>query len=446
MRRELGNLERGSHTFLPYHVPHPHTSVSAEATGPVLRPCFSTMAGRARFFGWRVVWSAFALAVFGWGVGFYGPPVYLHTVIQRTGWPLPLVSSAVTVHFLVGAIVIANLPALYRRFGVSRVTSAGVLTLAGGVVGWAIAATPVQLFAAAILSGGGWVAMGAAAVNAIVAPWFERARPAALATAYNGASIGGLVFTPLWVALIGRVGFVAAATAMGTVMVITIWTLSRTVFSLRPEDVGQAPDGDAPATPSSPVSPRAAPPLPGRTLWRHAKFLTLAAGMALALFAQIGLLAHLFSILVPVLGADHAGVAMGIAAGLGIAGRTLVGWLMPPGANRRVIACASYGVQAVGSVLAALAYGSSTSVLLLGVCLFGVGIGNATSLPPMIAQTEFARGDVQRIVSLAVAIAQATYAFAPGTFGVVRSIDTPVMFGVAAVVQLAAIACLLSRR
>jgi hypothetical protein len=97
---------------------------------------------------------------------------------------------------------------------------------------------------------------------------------------------------------------------------------------------------------------------------------------------------------------------MGIAAGLGIAGRTLVGWLMPPRANRRVIACASYGVQAVGSVLAALAYGSSTSALLLGVCLFGVGIGNATSLPPMIAQTEFARGDVQRIVSLAVAIAQ----------------------------------------
>jgi hypothetical protein len=149
---------------------------------------------------------------------------------------------------------------------------------------------------------------------------------------------------------------------------------------------------------------------------------------------------------VPVLGTDRAGMAMGIAAGLGIAGRTLVGWLMPPRANRRLIACASYGMQAVGSVLAALAYGSSTTVLLLGVCLFGVGIGNATSLPPMIAQTEFARGDVQRIVSLVVAIAQATYAFAPGTFGVVRSFDTSMMFSVAAAVQLAAIACLLARR
>ena len=70
------------------------------------------------FYGWRVVGAAFVLAVFGWGLGFYGPPVYLHAVRETRGWPLALVSTAVTVHFLVGAIVIANLPKLYGRFGV----------------------------------------------------------------------------------------------------------------------------------------------------------------------------------------------------------------------------------------------------------------------------------------------------------------------------------------
>ena len=68
------------------------------------------------FFGWNVVWGAFVLAIFGWGVGFYGPPIYLHAVIERTGWPLELVPIAVTVHFLVGAVAVANLSALYRRF------------------------------------------------------------------------------------------------------------------------------------------------------------------------------------------------------------------------------------------------------------------------------------------------------------------------------------------
>jgi len=150
------------------------------------------------------------------------------------------VSSAVTAHFVVGAIVITNLPALYRRFDVSRVTPAGSLALAVGVVGWAIAAPPAQLFAAAILSGIGWVAMAPRRSTRSSRRGSSAPGPAALATAYNGASIGGLVCTPLWVALIGRIGFVAAATVMGAVMVITITTLSRTVFSRTGEDLGQS--------------------------------------------------------------------------------------------------------------------------------------------------------------------------------------------------------------
>ena len=73
-----------------------------------------------------------------------------------------LVSSAVTLHFLVGAIVIANLAALHRRFGVPAVTKAGALLLAIGVVGWAMAREPWQLLLATLPSGAGWVAMGAA--------------------------------------------------------------------------------------------------------------------------------------------------------------------------------------------------------------------------------------------------------------------------------------------
>ncbi|WP_210202135.1 hypothetical protein [Rhizobium anhuiense] len=138
-----------------------------------------------------MVAATFVLAVFGWGVGFYGPPVYLQMVVQRTGWSVALVSAAVTLHFLVGAAVVANLPRLYRLAGVAAVTTIGAVLLAIGVVGWSVADQPWHLFAAALLSGTGWVAMGAAAVNAIIAPWFVRARPAALSMAYNGASVCG---------------------------------------------------------------------------------------------------------------------------------------------------------------------------------------------------------------------------------------------------------------
>jgi MFS family permease len=401
-------------------------------------------AKQSTFYGWRVVAASFVLAVFGWGLGFYGPPIYLHAVEEARGWPLALVSTAVTVHFLVGAVFTANLPQLYGRFGVPAITKAGAVSLAGGVVGWAVAEEPWQLIAATFFSGAGWIAMSAAAINAIVAPWFVRARPAALSTAYNGASVGGVVFSPLWVAAITFLGFPAAAATIGVVTAVTVWVLADTVFAKTPLDMGLTPDGDAPgATVAAPTS--AAKPLPGRLLWRNAQFLTLAAGMALGLFAQIGLLAHLFSMLVPALGAQAAGLAMGGATAAAIVGRTLVGWLMPAAADRRLVAVASYAVQIVG-VFALLAAGGQTiALLLLGVFLFGAGIGNATSLPPLIAQVEFAKEDVPRVVALIIAIAQATYAFAPAVFGLIRELTgetagaAPWLFAFAALIQMMAI-------
>jgi len=78
------------------------------------------------------------------------------TVREARGWALVQVSTAVTVHFLIGAVVVANLPRFYRLCGVAAVTKAGALLLAAGVVGWASAREPWQLFAATVLSGAGW--------------------------------------------------------------------------------------------------------------------------------------------------------------------------------------------------------------------------------------------------------------------------------------------------
>ena len=368
------------------------------------------------FYGWRVVAAAFVLAVFGWGLGFYGPPVYLHAVREARGWSLAIVSAAVTAHFLIGAAVVANLPALYRRFGLPSVTKAAALSLGAGVFGWAVAAAPWQLFVATALSGAGWAALGGAAVNAVVSPWFVRTRPAALAMAYNGASIGGVIFSPLWVAAIALFGFPIASATIAVIMALTLWVLADRLFSRTPEGMGLTPDGDAPGAPAASVTAPDARPLPGAMLWRDLKFITLAAGAALGLFAQIGLIAHLFSLLVPALGQQTAGIAMGAATAAAIGGRTLVGWLMPVGADRRLVSCASYAVQIAGSLALLAAAGTSVPLLLAGVLLFGLGIGNATSLPPLIAQVEFVKEDVARVVALIVAIAQASYAFAPAAF------------------------------
>jgi MFS family permease len=374
------------------------------------------------FDGWRVVAGAFVLAIFGWGLGFYGPPIWLETVTAGRGWPVGLVSAAVTAHYLAGAGLVANLPRLHSRFGLPAVTRAGVVALALGLCGWAAAAAPWQLFLASLLSGCGWVTMGAAAINAIVAPWFVADRPKALSSAYNGASIGGVLFSPLWVLLIGTLGFLPAALVVGMTAILVVVALTLTLFGRTPESSGQLPDG-RPASPAAPAAVvTAIAPKPGRMLWADRRFRTLSAGMALGLFAQIGLLAQLFSLIVPALGATAAGLAMGAATAAAIAGRSAFARLLSRGIDRRLAAMLSYALQIAGAI-ALIASGMRNPVLiLLGILLFGCGIGNATSLPPLIAQVEFARQDTGRAVALIVAIAQAAYAFAPAVFGLAREI------------------------
>lgn len=128
--------------------------------------------------------------------------------------------------------------------------------------------------------------------------------------------------------------------------------------------------------------------------------------MAAGLFAQIGLLAHLFSIMVPAFGSQTTGLLMGGATLSAIVGRTGIGWLMPISADRRLIASASYGVQITGALMLLVAGGDSAAAMIGGVLLFGLGIGNATSLPPLIAQVEFHKADVSRVVPLIVALSR----------------------------------------
>ena len=409
-----------------------------------------------RFFGWRVVHGSLVLAFFGWGLGFFGPPVFLNAIRQTTGWPVALISAAISVHFLAGAAVGACLPACHHRAGAAAVTKAGALSMAAGLVGWSIATAPWQLFVAAALSGTGWGTMSAAALNSIVAPWFVRTRPAALGMAYNGGSVGGIVLSPLWVAAISMLGFPAAAGAIGIVMLLTLWVLADRVFSRTPETMGLSPDGAAPGTAPARVTSPAARPLPGARLWRDRRFVTLCAGMALGLFAQIGMTAHLYSLLVPALGAQQAGFAMSLITVLAMATRTLLGFLMPAAADRRLVACAGYAAQLTGSIVFILAAGTSVPLLIAGVILFGAGFGNATSLPPLIAQVEFVEDDVPRVASLIIAVSQTGYAFAPAFFGLIREFTAngagvttgaaPVVFAAAAVIQALAIAAFLAGR
>ena len=353
--------------------------------------------------GWRVVWTAFVVAVFGWGVGFYGPGVYLVALHRSHGWPIATISLAITVHFLVSAVLITALPDIHRRFGLVSVTVGGAVCTAAGALAWTSAQQIWQLVPALLLSGAGWSAMSGAALNSIVAPWFDRDRPRAISLAFNGASIGGLLFTPLWTVLIAHAGLASAGLVVAVATVAVVCPLAWVILRRPP-----------PA-----VASKAPPPLPRRALLGQPRFVTMSAAFALGLFVQIGLFAHLIARLEPAFGATIAALAISLATLCAVLGRSLMGWLLGEH-DRRLAAALNLLIQAAGTLL--LAFGEGMAPLALGCVLFGLGVGNLTSLPPLIAQREFRSSDVATVVALVTAINQAVFAFAPAIFGALRDV------------------------
>jgi MFS family permease len=303
------------------------------------------------------------------------------------------------------------------------VTRAGALATAFGALGWSLAIEPWQLYVAVLLSGAGWAATSGAAINAMVAPWFDRRRPAAISMAFNGSSVGGAIFTPLWAFLITHLGFIPASGAVGAAMVLALWWVAGRYLRSTPAELGLAPDGDSPPkTDAAATAHNVSPLRTGIAAWREWRFATLSVSFAFGLFAQIGLFAHLFSLLVPIFGEAGAGLSISFVTGCAVLGRALLGALLPAHADRRIAAAVNFGVQIAGSVAWLAANGSSVALLLLGCALFGLGVGNLVSLPPLIAQIEFDHAEVPRVVALVTAANQAVFAFAPAALGIVRDV------------------------
>jgi len=71
------------------------TSESGQIPGGAAGSLVSTMGGRI-FYGWRVVAATFTMALFSFGLGFYGITVYVATLQRLHGWSAAAVSVPAT--------------------------------------------------------------------------------------------------------------------------------------------------------------------------------------------------------------------------------------------------------------------------------------------------------------------------------------------------------------
>jgi MFS family permease len=364
------------------------------------------------YHGWLVVAAAFIVATFGFGLGFYGPGIYLVALTAREGWSTVELSPAITGYYILSAVQIFFwVGPLFDRLGARAVVIGGALAMACGVMLLTAAERLWQVYAAFAVMSLGWATMSGAGIDIIVAPWFDRRRGLAVSWALNGASTGGIVFAPLLTALIARFGFTPAIAVSAAIMLALLVPVAALV--LRPKRREESDTGDGAAEGSRSSAREASRWRLGATL-RQRGFIGISLPFALGLTAQVGFLTHQMAYVAPLIGAALAGWAISATAFAAILGRIATGFVVDH-VDRRAVACGNFLMQAL-----AMAIPMTTNdawVLFLGCVLFGLGVGNVVSLPGLIVQREFPSERFSRIVSLVVAINQFSFAFGPSLLG-----------------------------
>jgi predicted MFS family arabinose efflux permease len=363
-----------------------------------------------RYEGWRIVAVLFVVATFGWGLGFYGQSVYLAELHRLRGWPASLISGGTTFFYLFGVLFVVFVNEAVRAFGPRNCLLAGILAMALSAVAIGQVREPWQLYAVDAVLALGWAGTSLAIITNTLGLWFDQKRGMAISLALNGASFGGIAGVPLLVVAIGRFGFPTAMIATAIVMVALLVPIVLYFVGTPPHHPSAA---GAAADAPSPVQIRS------RAL-RDFGFLSISIAFALVLFAQVGFIVHLIAFLDPVIGREHAAVAVAVLTAMAMAGRVLFSTVIDR-LNQRLASALSFISQAVA--LAVLVNTRNEALLIAACGLFGFSVGNLITLPSLIVQREFDSRSFGVLISLITAINQVTYAFGPGVVGLLRDLS-----------------------
>lgn len=375
----------------------------------------------ARFHGWTVVAGCFVMATIAWGLGFYGTGLFLAFLVGEQGMPIAAVSGGITAYFWVSAVLIMSCGPIIDRLGPRLSVTIGTVCLMLSVAAIARVSALWQFYAALGVLAVAWTTMSSSAINAILAPWFDRKRGLALSVALTGASVGGMVVIPLVTALSAslghRDGLTLSAGLLGAVLLVVAWFC----FVRDPAALGQYADGAAMPVTASPEATATATallqPWPLARILRSRAFLSNALPFSIGLTVQIGFLTHQISMLQPLLGRERTAWAVGVTTVSAVLGRLVAGVLMDR-MPRRAVAALNFTCQCGGLLL--LIFAREPLAVYAACVLCGMAVGNMITFPGLLIQREFPAAQFNRVNRLAVGFGQILYACGPVVMGYFR--------------------------
>ena len=354
-------------------------------------------------------------ALFANALGLFGAGVYLRQLVEEKGWSTGLVSGAITLFYVVSAVLQIPVGGIIARLGPRPVFAAGTLALCVGVAGIGRVEAPWQTYVAFIVMGVGWACLSMTAVATALAPWFEKYQGRAVSIASLGASVGGMAGVPILLFGIAQAGFAATTTIAAVVAFVVLLPLAWFVMKHRPQDIGLLPDGaDARvgAVATAPVR-----------RWTRAEALRTAAlrsvmvAFGIGMLVQVGFVTHQVTMLAPVLGAAGTSATVAATAVAALVSRLLLSRFADQIDARvttaGVLLCAA-------AALASIGLWPVPAVMVTACILFGATIGNVTTLSPIVVRREFGAASFGAVFGITSCVIQLATGVGPSFYGLLH--------------------------
>jgi MFS family permease len=320
------------------------------------------------FYGWTVVAVAFLTVSVALGTrAAFG--VLLVPVADGHGWSRSVVAGAISLSYILWAMVGVPLGALLDRWGPRRLFAGAAVLTSVGLTLAAVSQEPWQLYLGlGVLVGIGLAPLVPNTQTVIISNWFARRRGLAVGLAASGVGIGMLMLAPLTNWVVAQAGWQAGFLGLAALFVGGIAPLNALAQRRRPEDLGLLPDGAA----TAPAGPRLAGPSLAVVL-RRPRFWLLALSTLPGTVAVQFLVVHGVAHMVDVgFAPARAATALGFAGACAALGMVVLGYLADRWGGEWAFTVGT-GALIVGIGVLAVVQPGDDGLLFLYAALFALG-------------------------------------------------------------------------
>ena len=363
---------------------------------------------RSERYRWVLACNLFAILTVSSGLGFYNLSVYMHALAAQRGFSVASISSAVGLFFLTGGVAGLVTGRMLQRRDARLVMIVGTL-FSGGAIACIGHVRPSGSCSSCMrLFGIGYTGISVLPATTLITRWFDPARrPVALSFSSTGLSLGGVILTPLSAALLERWPIEQAT------------PLARCEYS---RCSSCRSSGSACGRSRRHIRPDAPSPMRQGTAFalavRSRFFVLLTLGYLLAMGAQVGTIAHMYTRGVAVATPLQASFAVSVLATMSVIGRLIGGFIIGRVSIKK-FALATVVGQLLGFVVIGAA--ENATQLWLGAGLFGFTVGNLLMLQPLMLAQAFGVMDYPKIFSLSQAVSTLGIASGPVLLGAITA-------------------------